>query len=162
MFRPPLSSLITPTLALSFHARVDRRAGPDACWPWTGSRTPQGYGRLRAGGFTVAAHQVALLLNGRPLEPGQVTRHLCNAPQCCNPAHLQPGTQQENVEDRRVHGTNLTGERNVRARLTEGEVRVIRQAPASRGVNQRLAERYGVSAVAIGYIRRGVTWRHVR
>lgn len=56
---------------------------------------------------------------------------------------------------------NRKGEKNGMARLTARSVRAIRNQ-AARGVTQTsLAAKYGVSAVAIHYVVKRVTWRHV-
>jgi hypothetical protein len=82
-----------------FWAKVDRSAGPGECWPWLGRKDANGYGLLEWHGKTVRAHRVALALDGRPVGPGQVGRHLCNNPICCNPVDLAPGTRADDVQD---------------------------------------------------------------
>ncbi len=68
--------------------RVDRSAGPDACWPWTGPRLPAGYGRLHHGGRALYAHRAAWEVAHGPIPPGLHVRHRCGDPPCCNPADL--------------------------------------------------------------------------
>lgn len=76
---------------------------PDECWEWTKARHPQGHGQLASGirpRHIVYAHRVAWeLANGRALKRGEVVRHRCDNPPCCNPAHLLVGTQADNVAD---------------------------------------------------------------
>lgn len=87
-----------------FWAEVDRSGGPDACWPYSAA-APGKYGLTGAGlamTGSAAAHVVAFTLaRGLPKAPdsGVVLRHLCDNKPCCNPAHLLPGTQSENVGD---------------------------------------------------------------
>ena len=87
-----------------FWAKVDRSGGPDACWPYSAAK-PGGYGLTAAGGAMTgsnAAHVVAFTLAmGLPKAPNRevVLRHLCDNKPCCNPAHLLPGAQSENVRD---------------------------------------------------------------
>jgi hypothetical protein len=46
------------------------------------------------------AHCIAVVLSGGvSIQPGQVVRHMCHNPSCCNPSHLKIGTQQENCQD---------------------------------------------------------------
>lgn len=46
-----------------FWLKVDRSGGPDACHPWMGSRTRDGYGQSRVGAVvTYRAHRVAYFL----------------------------------------------------------------------------------------------------
>ncbi|MBO9502042.1 HNH endonuclease [Brevundimonas sp. A19_0] len=103
-------------IAASWSAKVDRRGGPNACWPWTGSTTVTGYGlsRVKEGGRwrTAGAHQIAhYLATGRweRREDGRLVRHLCHNRPCCNPAHLRGGTPKDNARDRfaRVSGRAL-------------------------------------------------------
>ncbi len=73
------------------------------CWIFGGHRDGFGYGKLifrgRRNEFT---HRAAWILdNGsRKIPSGKVVRHRCNVAACCNPSHLQLGTQLENIADR--------------------------------------------------------------
>lgn len=71
---------------------------PDGCWDWGGNITTGGYGRFAtADGKTVAAHRyVWLWLRGR-IDEEKVIDHLCRNRACCNPEHLEPVTQRENL-----------------------------------------------------------------
>ena len=85
-----------------FWSKVDKSAGPDACWPWTGGVT-RGANRVRGmfyvNGKAALAHRLsAILTYGKPMQ-GQVTMHSCDNPICCNPRHLAWGTQKKNMED---------------------------------------------------------------
>lgn len=94
-----------------FWSKVDRSGGPDACWLWTGMRTPEGYGVFRLAGRNYGAHRVALAIDGR--DPGSLLGcHSCDAPPCCNPAHLWLGTVAQNIADRDAKGRTASGERN--------------------------------------------------
>lgn len=75
---------------------VDRR-GPGECWPWTGS-LEDGYGRLRvASGKRMPAHRFAWTLVNGPVPDGMVMDHLCRNRACCNPAHVEPVSNRENL-----------------------------------------------------------------
>lgn len=126
-----------------FWQKVDRSAGPEGCWPWTGCVDANGYGWLRWRGQRARAHVVALALDGRPVGPGQVGRHLCVAgvKRCCNPRHLAPGSRRDDAQDRIAAGT----QRNRRA-LTEAEA-VRMQGYYLRGLatSPELARLFGVA-----------------
>lgn len=77
--------------------RVDRSAGPDACWPWTGS-TSNGYGVIKFDGVQHYAHRKVAELSGLVLGDLSVL-HRCDNPLCCNPAHLFLGTHDDNMRD---------------------------------------------------------------
>lgn len=94
-----------------FWARVEKRS-PQECWPWTGARNGNGYGRMKIDGQLYLAHRLAYEFAKRPLKDngdyhGAVVRHTCDNPTCCNPAHLVRGDQRKNVADmvKRGRGT---------------------------------------------------------
>ena len=82
--------------------KVDRRE-PDECWPWTGEVNNQGYGRFNLwhdGRRTrLLAHRLAVVLAGTLLPERMKVLHRCDNPPCVNPAHLQIGTQGDNMRD---------------------------------------------------------------
>jgi hypothetical protein len=90
-----------------FWSRVDV-GGADACWPWLGGSTDEGYGTVTVDGRTKLAHRVAYELTHGAIARGLVLLHACDARACCNPAHLEPGTHRDNARDRadkhRGHG----------------------------------------------------------
>lgn len=86
-----------------FWLRVDKR-GPDECWPWTGAKNGNGYGRMKINGTAYLAHRLAYEFSKRTLRPngdyhGRVVRHTCDNPNCCNPKHLIAKDQRANVHD---------------------------------------------------------------
>jgi thymidine kinase len=63
----------------------------------------------------------------------------------------------------RINDQGSVGERNGKAVLTEGDVRVIRERYAAGGVSQRaLAAEFGVNQSNISAIIRRRSWRHVQ
>jgi hypothetical protein len=113
-----------------FWSHVDKIGGPDACWPWmltkVSTKPGQDYGRVGWEGKLELAHRVAYLLtHGR--WPDGDTRHTCDNPPCCNPAHLIDGTTQANVLDMFAKGRKRhpkTGQ--VMSSLTDEDVCTIR------------------------------------
>ena len=136
-----------------FWSQVDVREYNE-CWVWLGPLTPFGHGRFGKDG----AHRFAYEFYNGPIEHGAVIRHKCDNPRCCNPAHLSSGTHADNVKDRVEHNRSAVGEMNGRSKLTEDEVRHIRQAVGS---NELLARTYGVDKTTIRLIRTRQTWAHV-
>ncbi|MGB2711411.1 MAG: HNH endonuclease signature motif containing protein [Conexibacter sp.] len=99
-------------LAERFYAKVDRTAGDESCWPWTGavqrSRGGGLRGRIRLGGRgtpVVYAHRVALALVTGTYPTSKEAAHTCDNPICCNPQHLVWMTHKQNMHDySRKHG----------------------------------------------------------
>lgn len=149
-----------------FWDRVDRSGGPDACWPWTGTVTTNGYGRInrQVNGRLVplSVHPIACEAAHGPRPAGHEAAHSCHNPPCCNPRHLRWATHQENAEDMTRAGRQARGERQGSAKLTEAETVAIRKEYAAGGTTQgALARRYGVGQVTISEVILGKTWRHL-
>lgn len=124
-----------PTLAERFWSRVDRR-GPDDCWDWTGRRHRQGYGIIWLGMKPLLAHRVAYELAVGPVPDDLCVCHRCDRPPCVNPAHLFPGTQQENMADMRRKRRSR--------RLTAAQVEELRRLREAGMTVGDAAARFGV------------------
>jgi hypothetical protein len=158
---------ISAKVAARFWSKVDRSGGSDACWPWIAGRFSNGYGAFRVGGRPHAAHRVALVLSGAELG-GLAALHHCDNPPCCNPAHLFVGTLSDNARDMIAKGRGPSqnghspkGERHGSAKLTEPDVRRIREQLAAGEPRIVIAATFAVSPAAVWLIERGRTWRHV-
>jgi hypothetical protein len=67
------------------------------CWLWRGALT-RGYGQLRVEDQMKYAHRVSYELAHGPIPEGLQLDHLCRVPNCIRPSHLEPVTQQVNIE----------------------------------------------------------------
>lgn len=139
----------------------DRSGGPDACWPWLGSKTEAGYGRLSIGGREIYVHRLVYEATHGPLAPDIQVRHQCNNPPCGNPKHLLEGTNLDNVADRLRSGRQPMGSGHVCAVLDEEGVREARRLAASGVSNAELARRFGVAHQTIWNAVHGKSWKHV-
>lgn len=77
----------------------------DGCWEWLGCKDGDGYGMFRFEGSMRRAHRWGYELLVSKVPEGLVLDHLCRNPSCVNPDHLEPVTNQENLdrgEGRRV------------------------------------------------------------
>jgi hypothetical protein len=74
--------------------------------------------------------------------------------------NLRWATKQENYADRHTHGTDNTGERNGRSKLTLIQVRRIRRLYQRGNTSHRkLAKRFNVARSVIGAILNNESWR---
>lgn len=71
------------------------------CWNWSGS-TAKGYGQIWVGGKVLRAHRVAYEAANGPIPEGMLVRHKCDNPLCCNPAHMELGTHDDNMRDKAI------------------------------------------------------------
>lgn len=157
---------------LMFWRFVDRKRA-DECWPWRGSLAQSGYGQCkwpeRGSRKKERAHRVAFLIaNGwLPLGRGGgrgVVRHKCDNRACCNPSHLEHGTQADNVRDaiKRNRAKNppvLSRDSHPRARLTAEAVERAREARRAGEPSAALARRFGVAETTMAHALAGRTWR---
>lgn len=67
------------------------------CWIWQGPICRLGYGKVWFDGKNTSAHRVMYVLAKGPIPAGFDIDHLCKVRSCCNPAHLEAVTHQENI-----------------------------------------------------------------
>jgi hypothetical protein len=76
--------------------------------------------------------------------------------------NLRWATRSENFADKHAHGTAATGERNPASKLTEADVREVRRLRDLGNSLRSIADRFGVSRVAVRHIVNRSTWSHVQ
>lgn len=89
-----------------FWAKVEVGAN-DECWNWTacttGAKALGWYGRFALRKRRYYAHRVAwCIARGFPVDyltDDLAVMHTCDNPTCCNPSHLELGTQLDNIQD---------------------------------------------------------------
>ena len=134
------------------------------CWEWNSSRNSTNYGMVGRNGTGYLAHRLAYETWVGPIPEGLVIRHKCDNPPCINPDHLETGTRADNIGDMYSRGRqrHLVGASVASSKLTDSDVRMIREQYAGGGVTQvALAAKHGVSQHAISQIIRNQTWKHV-
>lgn len=74
---------------------------PKPCWPWlagTGGKDGRGY--FSAKGIKWLAYRLVYTLIYGEIPSGQMVRHKCDNKLCCNPYHLELGSQSDNENDK--------------------------------------------------------------
>ena len=96
------------------------------------------------------------------LPHGTCIRHICNNKLCINPNHLKLGTQMDNIQDAVLTGVFQKGENNSNSKLTENNVRLIKNCYRLKIKNQReLSEIFDVSQALISDIISGKKWGNI-
>lgn len=165
-----------------FWAKVDRSGGPDACWLWLGGRKAAGYGNFfvrretpgQHGRMIFAnAHKFAYELIYGAVPSGQVVRHTCDNPPCCNPAHLIAGTPADNVQDAIARGRvdyRVLGQESAdamrratraRRRLSEQDLAAIVIARSDGRSLNDIASDYGLVDGSLANIFKGASYRDI-
>lgn len=134
----------------------------NGCWEWAGAKFPTGYGAVRHDNRTLRAHRVAYEIWVGPIPAEAMLRHTCDNYGCVNPAHLVPGSAQDNSDDMTTRWRSLIGSTNHESKLTEGDVAQIRRLLRTTTLSQQaIADRFGVSQVLVSRIKRRMAWKHV-
>ncbi len=142
-----------------FSERTDKSGGPEACWPWTGTRTTAGYGWLIVDGVQTYAHRLAIILRGEVIPGGHEVMHVCDNPWCVNPIHLLVGTRADNARDMVVKGRSQRGAGHWNAKMTNREIQEIRDLRAYGFSNLWLERTYDCTNISRIVNRKA--WRHI-
>lgn len=131
----------------------------DGCRIWQGSTNASGYGTFWDGAKVVKAHRW-IFLQVYGYEP-PVVMHRCDKPACVNWERcLAPGTKATNSADMVSKGRQQKGSGHYFAKLSEADVREIREAHVDGLLTQRmLGEVYGVNPSCISDVITGESWR---
>lgn len=136
-----------------------------SCIEWGKARNRTGYGVARYKGKMWYAHRMEWEKANGPIPEGMCVLHRCDNPICVRADHLFLGTHADNHRDMREKGRDRSpiqrGELNVKAKLAEPDVIMIRRLRAEGWTQKRLADRFGVSKTAIQFIERGINWPHL-
>jgi hypothetical protein len=140
--------------------RYVEQGEPDACWGWTGARNSYGYGRLNSGGKngrTLKAHRASYEIH-YGVDPGELdVCHRCDNPPCVNPAHLFLGDAKANAQDmaRKGRAGPQNGQGLLIRKVSDAEVRAIRERAATGEVYAPIAADFGISQTHVSVLARG-------
>jgi hypothetical protein len=134
----------------------------DTCWNWTGGKDNDRYGHFSIDHKTFKAHRVAYELWKGQIAQGLLVRHICNNPVCVNPDHLETGTHQDNMNDRRLAERQAKGEKNGQSKLTEIQVQEIKRLLEIGLMTQlEIGNLFQVHKTLISKIKLGRSWSHL-
>ena len=116
---------------------------------------------LRYKGKTRLAHRIAMMIHtGEDIADGVHVLHKCDNAKCINHEHLELGDHEKNMQDRQARGRTAGGTRHGMARLSEDNVRYIRQNPENKSGSD-LATQFKVTTAHISGIMKRKTWRGI-
>lgn len=133
------------------------------CIVWKLRKNKKGYGQCSSHFGTQMAHVFSYMLwNLEEVPDGKIVRHKCiGRRDCVNPDHLELGTQKQNIADKKRDGTMPRGESHGSSKLTEEQVKSIREG-GKRGESSTVrATKFNVTAAAISLIDNGKTWANL-
>lgn len=132
------------------------------CWEWNGSISEKGYGHFWYHRKRAYAHRVSYLLFKGEIPDNLFVLHDCDNPKCVNPDHLHLGTKKDNLREAIERNRHLVGELNPRAKLNTEKVKTIKQLLKQGKTMVEISRMFRVKPNAIGSIKYGVNWKHVK
>lgn len=156
-------------IAARFWRHVLIAEGADACWIWLGTRTRDGYGRVRTiDRVQDSTHRVSWILANGPVPDGLCVLHRCDHKPCVRPSHLFLGTKADNTHDMIEKGRAkfgkprvMRGEEHPNAELDQERVRWIRRVTPARLSQADAAWLLGIGQGQVWRIARGKSWAHL-
>lgn len=150
---------ITGVILMRFYAKIIL----GDCWVWNACKDKYGYGWIKLGKKTIAAHRLSYMIHNGDIGSGMHVLHTCDNPSCVNPAHLFLGTHIDNMEDMkkkgRWRGVSNAGENNPLAKLSANQVAEIRKEIASGHKYKDVALKYCISDGHARKIAACKSWR---
>lgn len=105
-------------------------------------------------------HRLVLEAFIGPRLEGFITRHLDGNPANNNIKNLEWSSYSANINDRKIHGTEVWGEKNGQSRLTKNEVKKIRELYSTGNFSMaKLAKQFGVGTSTIHRVVNRIGWR---
>jgi hypothetical protein len=141
---------------------VPQEQTPEGCLNWTGSIGTQGYGRFGHEGGEFYAHRTAFeMYSQKEIPQGLLIRHKCDNRRCVNPAHLELGTFEDNMNDKMSRGRQCRGERMNSAKLSKENVLEIRRCLEAGVMQKAIAKEFNVDQSLISLIKNRRVWGHL-
>jgi hypothetical protein len=135
----------------------------DECilWPFAKTSKSPFYGTIRGHKETSIVNRLMCIeVHGHPPTPQHESAHNCGVSLCINKRHLRWATPLENTADRKIHGTEVFGEKVINAKLSAAKVVEIRSL-RGRMSNREIAGMFGVSKTTISSVMTKQNWAWV-
>lgn len=134
------------------------------CLLWPHATANFGYGKVNYRGRVWRCHRLVWIVTNGAIPDGLELLHSCDAPACCNIAHLRLGTHAENMRDmalrKRARKYGFVGEEHPRARLNwEAVLDIRREYATGKTTLKKLSRQWGVSHNHISRIVRYQSWK---
>jgi len=126
---PICDDLLKTDTHLSVKERLEKNrvVKENGCIEWTKQKDKNGYGRISIKDKPYPVHRVSYETYIGEIKPGLLVLHKCDNPSCFNPEHLFLGTNKDNMEDMTKKGRKPIGEKVANSKLTEEQVREIKE-----------------------------------
>lgn len=131
------------------------------CRLWRGAKNHHGYGMKGVNGRTRLVHRAEWEKVHGPIPPGMCCLHRCDTAACHEIEHLFLGTPADNSRDMVAKGRQPRGERNGGARLTDGQVTLMRLLYEHGYKQAPLGVMFGVTERAVNLIVNRKRWAHI-
>ena len=138
------------------------------CWIFEKTQSHTGYGKFGTSKETWRAHRWIMHKLGKiDRHDKRCVLHKCDNRACVNPSHLYLGDRYQNAQDIKSRGrTHLIrdpklGSRNPQSKLSEDQVREIRDRLLAGEKGKDIAFRFKISKVTISQIKHRKVWGHL-
>jgi hypothetical protein len=139
--------------------KITYKISKTGCWECDSHKAnADGYFHMMVNGKAKKLHRIFYENYIGEIPKGLVVRHKCDNRGCCNPNHLELGTQYDNIQDAVKRRRIRSGENSVQSNLTEKDIIEIRSS--DKGPTE-LSKIYKISTGAICNIKSGKNWKYV-